>query len=258
MPKLNFTEMIDKAAGLTDEQKKIAREVFGIESLTTAIEEQSLHVANETFRAEKATLQANWDKANSEYLAMQDQVANGDATRVELAQAKKDLAEATEKLKTANPGVDIDKLTADITKVVMDKAGTLELGRGAIELDAIECVAAHRELFGQGISARQLVQDALAAKKPVTAYWEEHYKVADKRTELSKAAHDKEMKDADEAGYKRALAEREHPGTRPLAPSKDPFWVPKPSTTEAMQPWESEGRPAEEEALLGELMQARG
>lgn len=254
---LNFKEMVEKA-GLTDEQKKVATELFGTESLTKLIEEGAMHAANEAFTGEKARLQANWDRANTEYIAMQEKVADHEATAKELAEAKKALGEASEKLKTAMPALDLDKLTKDITAVVRGEAATLEMGARTTELDALECVAAHRELFGQNLSVRQLVQDALAAKKSPTAYWEEKYQVANKRTEVQKAAHDKEIADATEAGYKKRIGEEANPATRSLAPSKDPFWVPKPATTEAMQPWDATEQPAEEKALFDELSQARG
>ncbi len=257
MAGIDFKTLIESAK-LTDEQKKIATEVFGIESLTRSIEESAMHTANEAFKTRKAELEGSWETANSEYLDMKAKYADHEATATELAQAKADLAAATEKLKTANPGIDIDKLTKDITAVVKHDAGMFELGRGATELDAIECVAAHRELFGQGISPRALVQEALAAKKPVTEYWEEKYKVADKRTEIAKAASETHDREVEERGYRKAMSEREHPGTRALAPSKDPFWVPKPDGKEALNPWDSEGVPAEETALLGELQAARG
>lgn len=254
---LNFKEMIDKA-GLTDEQKKAAAELFGVDSLTKLIEEDALHQANEAFVADKTKLQANWDRANTEFLKMQERVTNYDATEKELTDARKALADATEKLKTANPNIDLDKLTKDITEVVRGEARTLEMGRGAIELDALECVSAHRDLFGQQLSVRQLVQDALAAKKPVVAYWEEKYNVPAKRTEVAAAAHNKELSDAEERGYKKRIGEEANPATRALSPSKDPFWVPKPATTEAMQPWEATEAPAEETVLLNELQAARG
>lgn len=254
MAGMNFTELINKA-GLTPEQKAEAEKIFGIPSLTTLIEETAMHTANEAFSARKSQLEASWNTANEEYKAM---LTSTETTAAELTQAKADLAAATEKLKTANPGIDLDKLTADITKVVMEKAGVLELGRGATELDAVECVAQHRELFGQSLSARTLVQEALAAKKSPTAYWEEKYGVAQKRSDLAKAATEQHDREVEERGYKKRISEEAHPGARTLAPSKDPFWVPKPATTEGMQPWEATEVPADETALLNELQAARG
>lgn len=255
---MNFKELIDKA-GLTPEQKAEAEKLFGVESLTKLIEEDAMHRANESFSAEKSRLQANWDRANAEYIEMQGKVTDHEATAKELADAKKALGEATEKLKTAMPALDLDKLTKDITTVVRQEAATLEMGARTTELDALECVQAHRDLFGQQLSVRQLVQDALSAKKSPTAYWEEKYGVAAKRQEVQKAAHDKEIADAQEAGYKRRISEEANPATRPLVASKDPFWVPKAADNkESMQPWEATEVPAEEATLLHELQAAKG
>jgi hypothetical protein len=257
MAGLNWKEIIEKA-GLTPEQKLEAEKVFGTESLTKLVEESALHAADEAFKADRETLQKNWDKANAEYIAMQDKVENSEATAKELAQAKKDLAEAGEKLKAANPNIDLEKLQNDIVTRVKSEVATVELGARGMELDALDCVEEHTHLFGNRISTSQLVKDALAAKKPVQAYWNEKYGVQAKREEIAKATHDKEIADATEAGYKKALSEREHPGMRTLAPSKDPFWVPKPDGKEATQPWDAEGAPSEEQALLQELSAARG
>lgn len=259
MAQLNFKEIIEKTPGLTDEQKKMATDLFGIESLTTLIEETSMHRANEAFAATKAEMQANWDRANTEYISMQEKVANHDATAAELTKAKADLAAATERLKTANPNIDIEKMTKDITEVVRNEARTLEMGRGAIELDALECADEHRQLFGSNLSVRQLVQDALAAKKSPKEYWEEHYKVTDKRNEVTKAAHDKEIADAVESGYKKRIAEEANPSTRPLTASRDPFWVPKETgKQDAINPWDEGAPPVEETTLMNELQASRG
>jgi hypothetical protein len=254
---LDWKEIVEKA-GLTPEQKAQAEALFGVEGLTKLIQKSAGEIAASEYEGRRTELEASWNRANTEYLAMQDKLANHEATVGELEQAKEDLATATERLKAAAPNIDLDKLKNDIVAVVRSEAQTLEVGRGAMEIDAIECVAAHRELFGQSLSVRQLITDALAAKKPVAAYWEEKYNVPAKRDEIAKAAHDKEIQDATNAGYQRAMSEREHPGTRPLAESKSPFWVPKADKpTEGIQPWDETAAPAEERALLTELQTAR-
>jgi hypothetical protein len=255
---MNWQEIIDKTPNLTDEQKKMAAEVFGIESLTRGMEESAMHTANEAFAVQKKNLQESWDQASREYVEMQEKLQNHEATASELAAAKRDLAVATEKLKTANPNIDLDKLQNDMLTKLRAENASLELGARTMELDALECVAQHRELFGQNLSVKQLVQESLAAKKSPTEYWEERYKVPEKRTEVAKAAHDKELNDAREEGYKKRVAEEAHPATRALQPSKDPFWFPKPDAKEAQNPWDETGPAPEEAKLLEELQMARG
>lgn len=250
---LNWKDIIAKS-NMTAEEKATAEKVFGTESLTTAIEEAAMHTANAAFEADRNKMQQQWDTANAEYVRMQNDTS---ATAAELTKAKADLAEATEKLKRAGE-VDFTKVTDALRTELTDHVNKMQLGRGAYEVDAIECVAAHRELFGQTLSVRQLIEDALAAKKPVQAYWEEHYKVGEKRSEIAKAAHDREIEAAKNEGYAKRVAEEANPATRPLTESKNPFWVPKQgATNEGVNPWDATDAPPEEQALLRELTAAR-
>lgn len=54
----------------------------------------------------------------------------------------------------------------------------------------------HRELFGKSLNATELIKEAIKAQKGVREYWEEKYKVADKRKELDEAAIQKRIADA--------------------------------------------------------------
>ena len=66
--------------------------------------------------------------------------------------------------------------------------------------------AEHAELFGSSrVDWEPLVKQSLESGKSLRAVWEEKYNVQAKRDEIAKAAHDKEMKEAEERGAKAAL-----------------------------------------------------
>jgi hypothetical protein len=78
----------------------------------------------------------------------------------------------------------------------------------------------HRELFGTRLpKPMELVQGALAAGKPLSQFWEETYKVGEKRTKISKAAIDKQIADGIQAGITKFTSENNLPN--PTAARED-------------------------------------
>jgi hypothetical protein len=85
----------------------------------------------------------------------------------------------------------------------------------------------HRELTGERLDTRQIVAEfqkrasskQQAPDKPadVRAIWEDAHKIAEKRAAKSAAAHEAEMKAAEDRGYERARTEQMTPTAHPAA-----------------------------------------
>lgn len=246
-------------AGLTGEAAEAAQKAFSSDSLKAAIEETAMHTANEAFKAERDKMNSNWDIANAEYVAMQAKVGELEtkigATQAEKDAAAKKLADAEKKvadLSTFDPAKQREEILAEATK----KFNEFNVGARSVELDALECVAEHQQLFGQRISAKQLVLDALAAQKDPSTYWQEKYGVTAKREEIAKAAHQKELDDHGKKVLDEYIAKQSDPGTRTLSDSRNPFYLPQADGKES-SPWDSGETPADERALFTELSKAR-
>jgi len=255
---LDIKAIIAKA-GLTGEAAEAATKAFSSEALAKAVEEDAMFKANEAFQTERAKIQANWDTANAEYLAMQDKVTELEtkvgATEKEKEDAAKKLADAEKKV-TELSGFDQAKFKEEILAAAKKEAAEFTVGARGFELDALDCVDAHQQLFGQRISAKQLALDALAAKKDPQAYWEEKYKVQEKRAEIAKQASEKHDQDVSKKAVDEYIAKQSNPATRDLTDSRNPFYTPAPDG-KAVQPWDATDTPADESALMNELSKAR-
>jgi hypothetical protein len=247
-------------AGLTGEEAQAAEKAFSSQALATAIEETAMHTANEAFQTERAEMQRNWDTANAEYLAMQTKVtaletkvgatqAEKDAAAAKLAAAEKKVAD----LSTFDPVKFKEELLTDATK----KFNDFNVGARSFELDALECVADHQQLFGTRLSAKQLALDALAAGKDPQTFWKEKFGVDAKREEIAKAAHQKELDDHGRKVLDDYLAAQNNPATRTMTDSRNPFYTPVGDGKTVAQPWDATETPSDEQALFGELSKAR-
>jgi len=103
----------------------------------------------------------------------------------------------------------------------------------------------HRELFGSrlpgGVSKlREEYQEAVRSRRfggSLQQFWEQQYKVADRRKELETAARQKEISDAVAAEKTKWVSEQANPMTRTLSSSRNPF-------TNRTQSQTADGKPA--------------
>lgn len=106
----------------------------------------------------------------------------------------------------------------------------LELVGDSIEM-AQDIVADHQDLFGHRLpgglgSLRKDFKEAQKTRRyagSIKQFWEEKYKVPDKRTEISQAAQAKLIADAELRGRNAAIAEGANPATRSMLASRSPF-----------------------------------
>jgi len=256
---LDIKALIAKA-GLTGDAAEAAQKAFSSEALTTAIEEEAMHKANAAFETDKAKMKENWETANREYMQMQEELktvrADADSTKAERDASAAKLKEAEKKV-TELSSVDLGKLKTEILAEAKQSFGEFEVGARSIELDALECVSEHQQLFGQKLSVKTLVTEALAAKKAPADYWNEKYNVSAKREEIAKAAHDKELADHGKKVLDEYIAAQSNPATRTMTDSRNPFYTPAADPTKTVQPWDMTDQPSDETALMNELSRAR-
>ncbi|MGH7182581.1 MAG: hypothetical protein ACREJN_11465 [Nitrospiraceae bacterium] len=100
----------------------------------------------------------------------------------------------------------------------------------------------HEKLFGSDLDMDELYKQARAAKMPVKAFWEQKYKVQDKRDEIAaKATADNEARIRADERQKFALemGTGSNPNIRSAMPSNNPFVVRKSGEgVNGKQPWE--------------------
>lgn len=250
------------AAGLTGDARAEAEKAFNNEALGKVLKDGTLMRSDysrkmDELAATRRTLEANWDKANKEYIEMQGDL---DATRAEQATAAAKLKEAEDKLAAAAavPKADpIDTSKFLTLEQIAERERRFAAGQTAFFADSLEAIDRIKELTGTKVTARTLVQEAMAAGKTPLEYAEEKYSLSAKESELTSAARTKEIEDARNEGYNKGLSEGANPATRPLTASRDPFYVPKDGGTEPMHPWDMTGPAPDETALLAELEKAR-
>jgi hypothetical protein len=113
-----------------------------------------------------------------------------------------------------------------------------------MEGDAIaaaqDIASQHYELFGTRLpSFRELRKESVAAKKSIDQYWQEKFKVSERRAEIdAKNRADAEAKvRADERS--KVISELANPMTRPPSSSRAPFARRGPGSETAQQPWQN-------------------
>ena len=244
-------EKLLRDAGIPQEQIDATVKAFdpaAITALEKGVMRQSDYSrAQDRLKAEREDLQAKWNTANTEYQRM---VNDYESTAQERDEARKKLEEAEKKLKET-PQIDPAKfLTPEQLNAKLQEVVT---GSTAYFGDVFEIVDEHRNLYGNAVSARELMQKAAEAKKTPREYWEETYKVQEKRDEVAK----KKQEERDEAirkeGYEKAVTElSKPPSAREFDSSKSPFYTPK---EETKSPWDDAGPTEAETNLLKELTQ---
>ena len=257
-----WKEILKKAKVDDAKAKEIEAAIAGVDGLIAEVEQGYMRQSDysrkqDELRAEKQRVQDNWEKANTEYLRMQTELeevkADADSTKAEKAEAARKLAEAEKKL-SETPQFDPKKFISveDFEKKQREYAAAQTAYFG----DTLEIVAEHESLFKTRISPKQLIQDAIAAKKTPSEFWEEKYNVAAKRKEISDKAEETKIAEAEKRGREKYIAEQANPATRTMSPSKDPFYIPKDGDKE-VTPWD-DATPKFEEDLRNELVQAVG
>lgn len=206
----------------------------------------------------RAKLEENWETANAQYkelLAENEQIRNDvDSTRAEKEEAARKLKEAEEKLK-ATPQIDPAKFLTneDFEKKQRETA----VAQTAYFSDVLDIAEDHQELFGKRLKPRELIKEAIAAGKTPVEYWEEKYKVPEKRAELAATEEKRKSDEAEKRGYEKRLAEEANPNTRTFDSSKNPFYETA-KEGKSLQPWDEESSFDAEKDFVKELQQARG
>ena len=256
--------------GLTAEQKAEVEKAFNIEGLQSKLDTgvmaqdrfsrgmDDLRLKQEEAARKEAEIQAKWDRANAEYIAMQETVG---ATTSQLAAKEAEV----EKLRK-----DLDAAKVDPTKVVtpdqllnLRKQDAAALGNVMRDLMIVQME--HKQLFGAELPIGEFYDKWSTATdgKGLRDAWSEQYKVTEKRAEVAKAAHDKEIEDVRAEERKKVVAEMSNPATRTLKPSAQPFYTPEGKVKEgdsersATGPWDESGPFEAESKLLQELETAR-
>lgn len=255
-------EILD-AAGLTAEQRTAAEAAFSIDALSKTVKngfkrQSDYNRDKDALRKERETLNAKWDEAQSEYTKMFDsytELTNDlTSTKAEKEAAAAKLAEAETKLAEAQKN-QLDPTKVLTTDQFAAEQARIQAGQTAYFGDVLEIIPEHLALFGTRLSAKQLIQDAIAAKKPPMEFWEEKYGVPAKREEIAKAAEEKKMTEAETRGYQKRIAEEANPATREARPSQNPFYV---AEAQGKQPWDEDAPSAAETKLMNELQAAHG
>lgn len=236
--------------GISGDDRAKAEEAFSIPSLADGVRKGFMRQSDysrkqDELKKKSDQLEANWKKANDEYLRMQTDLestqAERDAAAAKLTDAEKKLSEA--------PQIDLTKvLTPD---QFQEKMNTYAAGQTAYFSDVLEIIADHASLFpGEKLNPKQLIRESMEAKKTPADYWSEKYKVEEKRTELAAAAETKKQQEWEEKGYKKRLDEEANPATRTLSSSKNPFYTPE---DEKVSPWDDPTPFKAEQDLLNEI-----
>ncbi len=259
-----LAKILEGVSGLTPEQKTAAEAAFNIDALAKTVKDGFMRQSDysrkqDELKKERERLEANWNTANEEFLAMQRELeetrASVGSTAAEKNEAARKLKEAEDKLTEAVKNqIDPSKF---LSKEDFEKQQQSVLaGQTAYFGDVLEVVAEHQALFGQKLSPKQFMQDCIAAKKTPMEFWQEKYNVASKREEIAKGAEEKKQQEWETKGYQKRIAEEANPATRQPRSSENPFYVK--DAPEGKQPWEESETPLAERKLLEELQAARG
>lgn len=224
----------DKRAALEAALKESQGFIEVIETQSAELENE--RTARKAWEAEKGEIEKNWQIASKEYT---DLIDSNEATVKEKQDALKKKADLEQELLAAKariaesvkvqPQIDTSKFQT------IEDANKLEAGRAAYFAKVLRVQREHQKLFPDvDLDPEKFLMDALASKKGPEEYWQETYKVGEKREAIAKADKEKHDKEVEDRGYQRALAEMRNPALRTMDSSDEPFYAPK----EAKQPWE--------------------
>lgn len=252
------------SAGLTGEDREKAEAAFNVDALGKVLKDGVMMRSDysrkqDELAAHRKQLEANWKKANEEYIAMQRDL---DATKAEKDEAAKELKDAKDKLIAAEQAAANAPKPPDLSGYLTREQFQEELKKAAAGMtaysgEAMETAEEIASLTGSKVGYKKVLQEAQASGKTPAEWAEEAYQLSAKRAEFAKAARDKEIADARAAERAAVLAEMANPATRTMAESTSPFYTPKPSGNgEGVQPWDMKEPAADEVALLNALKQA--
>lgn len=264
-----FKRWVEAQTDLTPEEKAKMLEAFNTDKLSKAMDngvmmQDRFNRSMDDLRRQQteltnkaAKLQQDWETANAEYIRMQEDMGS---TQAELAAAKKAADDAKTELDKATKIDPAKVITADqLTELRRQDAAAIFQFNTEMALVQQQ----HKQLFGEDLNPMELYKATIESEKrsPI-AYWEEKYKVPEKRAEIAKAAHDKEIAEAVEKGKQEAIAQMSNPATRSMRPSTSPFFTPEGEVKEGdtarpkSGPWDEEGEFAAETQLRTELEKA--
>jgi hypothetical protein len=210
--------------------------------------------AREAWEAEKALAEETLNKAQDNYNSL---YADWTSTAAEKKLAKEALEASQKELNELKAKANIDPekfLTVDQYNA---KMAEVESGRIAYTTEALDLVEDIASLTKTRIKPGTFIREALASGKPPEQYAEEKYQLSAKREEQAKAEREEHEKRIRDDEREKVVAQYANPATRPMEPSKEPFYVPSADKTAAKQPWELTETPADEVAMLSELTKAR-
>ena len=208
---------------------------------------------SDALRAEKERIAENWRIANEEYQRMQGDLSTSQAD-LDAAKAAADAARVEAEAAKAKV---IDPTKFVSVEDYQAKLAQFAAGQTAYFGDTLEAVELIRDLApGTKVTAKSLLLEAQAAGKTPLEYANEKYKIQELQSARETAAREKEIAEAVQRGRDAAVAEMANPATRPMAESKDPFYVPKPDGTGGQNPWDDKTPPPAEVTLLRELQSA--
>ncbi len=242
-------EELLKAEGYTDDELKELSPLLNNPKFRTSVERQAQIAEESGQKLTKAQQELDtWSKWHQETaLPMLDKNMKEAIAARERAAALEERLKAAQEYGLAEVAKQEEKpveKTSDVfdpkkhNLVTYDDVKTLADREGDSIALAQDIASEHHLLFGSRLpSFRELRKEAMAAGKPVEQYWQEKYKVQDKRNEISaKERADYEAKiRADERT--KTISEIANPMTRPPSSSHSSF-IPR-ANADNKQPWES-------------------
>lgn len=254
----NVEKLLDDA-GLTGDERASALAAFSNDKLQKTLAQGVLRQGDysrkmDAWSAEKKQYETNWAKANADFLQMQNDLGS---TQSERDEAARKLAEAETKLASSQvlPNPITPVTPADAPKyLTAEDQGRFAAAQTAYFGDTLEVLHEHQQLFKVPLNGKQLIQEAMQAKKSPKDYWSEKYQVEAKRGEIAAAEKAESERQIREDERKKVTGEFLNPATRPLADSNSPFWT---STGEAPKnPWDDNAPDPTETALVASLASA--
>ncbi len=227
-----FRGAVEKVAGTAEEyQSKAEKAEKDLGAWATWHQQEALPKIEDAFRKEQ--------EARSEAASMREKLKTlQDQGLITLAQqaGEPSVAQPSQPQSSIPAGFD-PKAHKLVTEDDVLRFADME---GDAIASAQDIAAQHYELFGTRLpSFRDMRKGAVAAKKPIDQYWEETFKVKERRAELDqKRAAEAEAKvRADERS--KVISELANPMTRPPSNSRAPFSRRAPDGSTSAQPWQN-------------------
>lgn len=249
----------DKRKAVEDALKESTEFILHLDAVADEASTATAKIAEQA--ANLKVIEERWASANAEFSKTVDDLdateKERDAARAKLEASEKATTEARARLAQAletQPKVDLSKyLTAE---QIETQRRTDAANQTAYFTEALDVMDEIRAVTGKGVKSGELIKNAMAAKQTPREYAEATYKLQEIRDTKAKEQREKEIKEATDAGYAKALADSRNPATRTLGDSEDPFYTPKAEAKDGpKQPWDEnpDVTPKDEQDLLREL-----